>query len=86
IHPDSKVAIQGTQTFTNTVSATAQIMTKYDAEGDYIPKFEWAFAKWQAMPGLNIRAGRMGAPYFMISDFRDVGYANTPVRPNLDVY
>ena len=22
----------------------------------------------------------------MISDFRDVGFANTPVRPNLDVY
>lgn len=86
IHPDSKIAIQGTQTFSNTVSATAQIMTKYDADGEYIPKFEWAFAKWRATPGLNIRVGRMGAPYFMVSDFRDVGYANTPVRPNLDVY
>jgi len=86
IHPDSKVAIQGTYAFTNTVSGTAQIMTKYDANGDYIPRFEWAFVKWQAMPALSVRAGRMGAPFFMISDFRDVGYANTTIRPNLDVY
>jgi hypothetical protein len=62
------------------------VMTKYDAEGQYAPNVEWAFAKWQATPGLNFRAGRMGAPMFMISDFRDVGYANTTVRPPLDVY
>ena len=58
-------------------------MTKYDAEGEYIPTFEWAFLKWQALPSLYVRAGRMGAPFFMISDFRDVGYANTTVRPLL---
>lgn len=86
LDPDSKLAVQGSYKISPTVSATSQIMTKYDAEGQYVPSFEWAFAKWQAMPGLNFRAGRMGAPYFMISDFRDVGYANTAVRPNIDVY
>ena len=85
-HPDSKIAIQGTQKFTDHVSGTAQIMTKYDEEGEYVPTFEWAFLKWQAMPSLAIRGGKMGAPFFMISDFRDVGYANTTVRPSLDVY
>lgn len=86
LDPDSKIAVQGTYKFAPTVSATTQVMTKYDAEGQYIPNIEWAFAKWQATPGLSFRAGRMGAPYFMISDFRDVGYANTTVRPNIDVY
>ena len=84
--PDSKIAVQGTYKFLPTVSATTQVMTKYDADGQYVPNIEWAFAKWQATPGLSLRAGRMGAPYFMISDFRDVGYANTAVRPALDVY
>lgn len=84
--PDSKIAVQGTYKFSPTVSATAQVMTKYDAEGQYIPSMEWAFAKWQAMPGLSLRAGRMGAPFFMISDFRDVNYTSTAVRPNLEVY
>lgn len=86
INPDSKVAVQGTYKFTPTISATTQIMTKYDAEGQYVPAVDWIFAKWQALPSLNVRAGRMGAPFFMISDFRNVGYANTTVRPNLDVY
>jgi hypothetical protein len=85
-HPDSKVAVQGTYNFTDQVSGTAQIMTKYDAEGEYIPTFEWAFLKWQALPSLTFRGGKMGAPFFMVSDFRDVGYANTAVRPPLDVY
>jgi hypothetical protein len=86
LHPDTKVAVQGTYAITDTVSATAQVMTKYRAESAYVPEFEWAFLKWQATPGLTVRGGRMGAPFFMISDFRDVGYANTTVRPNLDVY
>lgn len=85
-NPDSKIAVQGTYKFTPTLSATGQVMTKFDAEGQYEPKLEWAFAKWQAAPSLSFRAGRMGGPFFMISDFRDVGFANTPVRPNLDVY
>ena len=86
ISPDSKIAAQGTYKFTPTVSATAQILSKNTAYGDFQPNLEWAFAKWQAAPSLALRAGRMGVPYFAISDFREVGYANTWVRPPLDVY
>lgn len=86
LNPDTKAAVQGTYKLTPTISGTAQVMSKYDADGQYTPNVEWAFAKWQAMPALTLRAGRMGAPFFMVSDFRDVGYANTAVRPNLDVY
>ena len=84
--PDSKLAVQGTYKIIPSVSATMQVMSKYDANGSYEPKVDWAFAKWQALPSLTLRGGRMGAPFFMISDFRDVGYANTPIRPPLDVY
>ncbi len=86
MEPDTKVGVQGSYKFTNTFSGTAQVLTKYRASGQYQPEFEWAFAKWQAMPSLALRGGRIGAPYFMISDFRDVGYANTAIRPPLDVY
>ena len=86
LSPDSKLAVQGTYKFTPTLSATGQVMTKYDASSQYQPNMDWLFAKWQATPGLNVRLGRMGAPFFMVSDFRNVGYANTTVRPNLDVY
>jgi len=86
LEPDTKIGVQGSYKFTNTVSGTAQVLTKYRASGQYQPEFEWAFAKWQALPSLSVRGGRIGAPYFMISDFRDVGYANTAIRPPLDVY
>lgn len=86
MEPDTKVGVQGSYKFTNTISGTAQVLTKYRPSGQYQPEFEWAFLKWQAMPSLAVRGGRIGAPYFMISDFRDVGYANTAIRPPLDVY
>lgn len=86
LNPDSKLAVQGTYKLTPTLSGTAQVMTKFNGEGQYQPEMEWAFGKWQATPGLTFRAGRMGAPYFMISDFRNVGYANTAARPSLEVY
>lgn len=84
--PDTKLGLQGTYKATNTLSLTAQVMTKYRATGEYKPEFDWAFAKWQAAPSVAVRVGRIGAPFFMVSDFRDVGYANTTVRPPLDVY
>lgn len=86
LNPDSKIALQGSYKFTPTLSATTQLMMKYDADGEYVPNPEWVFAKWQPTSALSVRGGRMGAPFFMVSDFRDVGYANTTVRPNLDVY
>lgn len=85
-NPDTKLGLQGTYKATSTLSATAQLLTKYRSTGEYKPDFEWAFGKWQAMPALTVRVGRIGAPFFMVSDFRDVGYANTTVRPPLDVY
>lgn len=84
--PDTKLGLQGTYKLTDTVSATAQLLTKYRASGEYKPDFEWAYAKWQATPAVAVRVGRIGAPFFMVSDFRDVGYANTTARPPLDVY
>lgn len=86
LNPDSKIALQGSYKITPTLSATTQLMMKYDANGEYVPNPEWVFAKWQPTSALSVRGGRMGAPFFMVSDFRDVGYANTAVRPNLDVY
>lgn len=86
ISPDSKLAVQGTYKFTPTFSGTMQVMTKTRAFGDFQPDIEWGFAKWQALPSLAVRVGVMGAPYYMISDFREVGFAYTAVRPSLDVY
>ena len=33
-----------------------------------------------------MRVGRVGLPVFMISDYRNVGYANTMLRPPAEMY
>ncbi len=83
---DSKVGVQLGAKFNPMFSATLQVLSKQNGKGSFQPEMEWAFAKLQATPGLSFRLGRMGAPFFAVSDFRDVGYANTWLRPPIDVY
>jgi hypothetical protein len=83
---DTKLGVQVGAKFNSTFSATVQVLTKSNGKGNFMPGVEWAFVKAQVTPGLALRAGRMGAPFFAVSDFRDVGYANTALRPPKDVY
>jgi len=83
---DSKIGVQGTVKLNKMFSGTVQLLSKQDGDGSYMPNVEWAFVKAQLMPSLSIRVGRMGAPLFAVSDFRDVGYANLWLRPPQDVY
>ena len=83
---DSKLGLQATGRLNTVFSGTAQLLTKQNGKGSFTPELEWAFVKAQLLPSLALRAGRMGAPFFAVSDFRDVGYANTWLRPPLDVY
>jgi hypothetical protein len=83
---DTKLGVQVGAKFNPMFSATVQVLSKQNGKGNFNPAVEWAFVKAQVMPGLALRAGRMGGPYFAVSDFRDVGYANTWLRPPSDVY
>lgn len=83
---DSKIGVQATATFNPMFSATAQVLSKHNSEGKWTPGLEWAFGKAKLGDKFSLRVGRMGAPFFMVSDFRDVGYTNTWIRPPLDVY
>jgi hypothetical protein len=85
-NPDTKLGVQLDTRFNPLFSATLQLLSKYNGEGTWRPAVEWGFAKAQVTPGVALRVGRMGAPLFMVSDFRDVNYANTWLRPPQDVY
>ena len=84
--PDTILGLQGTARINPVFSGTIQVLTKADGRNTYQPGVEWAFFKAQVLPSLALRAGRMGVPYFAVSDFRYVGYSNLWVRPPLDVY
>jgi hypothetical protein len=61
-------------------------MTEQTIEGDYAPHVEWANVSYSFTPDLRIRAGRIVAPPFMVSDSRKVSYATTWVRPPVELY
>lgn len=84
--PDSRLGVQLDSSFNPTFSATLQLLAKHSGQGDDQPRVEWAFGKAKLGGGFTVRAGRIGAPYFAVSDFREVGYANTWLRTPSDVY
>lgn len=83
---DSRIGVQASYQLNDMFSGTVQVISKHNGKGNYNPNVEWAFVKAQITPSVGLRAGRIGAPYFMISDYRDVNYANLWVRPPLETY
>lgn len=83
---DSKLGLQLNGKFGDVFSATAQVLVRDNYEGNWKPGVEWLFAKAQLNPTVGIRVGRIGAPMFAVSDYRNVNYANTFLRAPLEVY
>jgi hypothetical protein len=83
---DSKIGGQVNAKANAVFSGTVQVLSQRNGDGNFKPSVDWAFAKAQVTPELAVRVGRIGAPLFAVSDFRNVGYANLWVRPPLDVY
>jgi hypothetical protein len=83
---DSNLGIQATSQLTEKLSATGQILVRKDATDDFGAELAWAFAKYKINDSFSVRVGRMGLPAYMISDYRNVGYANTMIRPSTEVY
>ncbi|MCC2954157.1 hypothetical protein LK542_00845 [Massilia sp. IC2-477] len=83
---DSNLGLQADLPVNSWLSFTAQGLVRRDAEDSYGAELSWAFAKAKLADNLSLRVGRVGLPVFMISDYRNVGYANTMLRPPAEVY
>jgi hypothetical protein len=83
---DSLLALQGTVHLTDMFSATVQGVVRRMFNTGFqldIPVF---FVKAELTRDLAVRVGRIQLPVFMSSDYRQVGYSNTWVRPPIEVY
>jgi len=47
---------------------------------------QWLYATYAFSDELSLRMGKYKAPFYMVSDYEDVGYAYPWVRPPLEVY
>ena len=83
---DSNLGLQIDYKVNNWLSLTGQGLVRKDAQNDFGAEASWAFAKAKVSDDVSFRIGRMGMPAFMISDYRNVGYANTMLRPPAEMY
>jgi hypothetical protein len=83
---DSKLGIQADVRVNDWLSGTVQVLSEQRDEAGIKAQFEWAFIRLQPLTGLNLRLGRTAPSVFMISDSRNVGYAQTMVRMPNEVY
>jgi Gram-negative porin len=82
---DSDLGLQLTAKPTQWLSATVQTLTQQRTT-NLDTEVEWAYLKLQPVKNLSLLAGRMALPMFLVSDFRNVGYANNWIRPPDEVY
>ena len=83
---DSNFGIQVTAKMTDWLSFTGQGLVRKNVTDNFGAELAWAYAKAKVNDNLNLRAGRIGLPVYMISDYRNVGYANTMLRPPVEMY
>ena len=83
---DSLAGIQATVHLNDMISGTTQVMLRRDREKAFETDVPLAFIKAELNKSFAVRVGRLPLPAFMVSDFRQVGFANTWIRPPVEVY
>ncbi|MGC2165781.1 MAG: hypothetical protein WA632_07185 [Gallionella sp.] len=83
---DTRLGVQATSNLSSKVSTVLQVISEYNANGNYRPVVEWANVKYQLTPNSYLRLGRIALPTFLNSDHRKVGYSYPWIHPPLELY
>ena len=81
---DSLYALQASSNLGDGLTVTGQIIAR-GAE-NYQPEFEWMYASYNLTPTLNMKIGRVRTPFYMFSEYLEVGYTYQWIRPPVEVY
>lgn len=84
LEENTLMGLQGRYNFNRDTSLTLQMVARGNDE--WSTNMEWAYLSHQLAPSLQVRAGKLRLPLFMHSDALEVGYAQTTLRPNNEVY
>ncbi|MEE2022812.1 porin [Alkalimonas mucilaginosa] len=82
--PESKIAIQGSYSFSPKLSVTAQALAK--GVDNFRPEFRWYYLTYRANDNWTFMAGRRNIPMYYYSEFYEVGYAYPWMRPPANLY
>ncbi len=83
---DSQASIQATVNPHGKLKAVLQLISKKDINGSHKPTVEWAYVSYPLTSELDFKIGRTVAPIFIMSDYRNLNYAQTMARPQTEIY
>jgi len=83
---DSQLSAQLTLNPNGPLRLVWQVLAKDDIVLRFRPRTEWLYLAWEPTPPLSLRAGRLALPVFLLSETRNVAYAQTNVRPYSSLY
>ena len=86
IDNDSRLGLQLDVDINETWHATTQWVARNNAGDFFEQNLEWAFLRWRPVDDLDVRVGRIGYDVFMLSDYRNVGYAYLWTSPPHEFY
>lgn len=86
VDTDSRLGLQLDVDFNESWHAGAQWVAR-NHTGDFVEQnLDWAYLRWRPVADLDLRIGRLGVDLFMLSDYRNVGYAYPWIRPPHEFY
>jgi len=80
----TKLGIQMTFQVSDDINVTGQLVAK--GVNNYDVEAEWAYLSWDMTENFTARIGRQRTPYYMLSEYLDVGYAYPWTRPPIEMY
>ncbi len=83
---ESNVGIQLYTDISPKLDMTVVLSTRGGAQQKYNVETEWAYANYKISNDLSLRIGKVKGPFYMVSDYKDVGYAYPWVSPPEEVY
>jgi hypothetical protein len=83
---DSNFGLQFSYLASDTVEATAQVVSRYGSDGDSKPELTELLVRYDPNAYLSLRGGRIGTDFFMHGDSRLVGYSQLAARPSIDYF
>lgn len=82
----SSIGLQMNTSLTDNLDAVIQGVVQDRINNDLNKTITWAFLRYNASPDLTIRVGRIATPLYMLSEYRDVGFAYLWTKPITDFY
>lgn len=82
---DTRLGLQFTAKVAPDISVAVQLLGEARQE-NFDAFFDWGYVDFAVTDEVNIRAGKLKFPTFLISDYFEVGYAYPWIRPPQEVY